>query len=77
MESNIEKQILLEAKGLPETALDEVLHFIQFLKTKWSQKTGATVSDNLTDQLQQLDIDEWDHLDKEMKDYKKIYPHVQ
>ena len=76
MSSNLEKQILHETKGLPENALDEVLHFIQFIKLKWRDKKTVLSSDNLSLGLAELDNQEWKHLEGEMKDYKKIFPHA-
>jgi len=76
MQSNLEKQILNETKGLPENALDEVLHFIQFIKSKWANKKAILASDNLSSGLAELEDQEWNHLDDEMKDYKKIFPHA-
>lgn len=76
MQSNIEKQILHEAKGLPENAMDEVLHFIQFIKLKMQKGKSFHSSDNIAFELDKLGSDEWLHLESEVKDYKKLFPHV-
>jgi hypothetical protein len=76
MHSNIEKQILHETEGLPENALDEVLHFIQFIKSKLTNKKATLSSDSLSVGLAELENQEWKHLESEMKDYKKIFPYA-
>jgi hypothetical protein len=76
MQTNIEKQILQETEGLPESALDEVLHFIQFIKSKWHKKIDNTSYDNISNDLSKLGTEEWHHLEDEIKDYKKLFPHV-
>ncbi len=76
MQTKLEKQILDATKGLPENALGEVLHFIQFIKLQWQQKGTVNFSDNLTAGLGALESEEWLHLESEMKDYKKIFPHA-
>jgi len=74
MQTKLKKQILDETKGLPENALGEVLHFIQFIKLKLQQKKTFNFSDNLTAGLGALESEEWLHLESEMKDYKKLFP---
>jgi hypothetical protein len=76
MHTNIEKQILQETKGLPENALDEVLQFIQFIKSKWQKEKLSGFSDNVAFELDKLGNDEWLHLENEVKDYKKVFPHA-
>jgi hypothetical protein len=74
VQTKLEKQILNETKGLPESAMDEVLHFIRFIKLKWQQKKTFNFSDNLTAGLSEMEKEEWQHLESEMKDYKKLFP---
>ena len=69
--SQIENQIIQNAKGLPADLLQEILDFIQFLKFK---KAGVII-DSVQSNLSELDSSETAHLEEEFNDYKKVYPH--
>lgn len=68
--TQLEKKLLKSTKGLPEGALQEVIDFVQFLRSKRSKKP----LDNITAELSDLSSSETEHLEEEFKDYKKIYP---
>jgi hypothetical protein len=72
----VEKIILNETKGLPPQALNEILHFIQFIKEKKLKKPiNSEFKNNLSLELSLLDKSELTHLEEEFKDYKEVYPH--
>jgi len=68
--TQIETQILQNTKGLPASALYEILDFTQFIRVRKLKKS----LNNLSVELANLDKSEAEHLEEEFKNYKKIYP---
>ena len=68
--TEIETQILQNTKGLPASALEEILDFTQFIKARKLKKS----LNNLTVELTTLDKSEAEHLKEEFKNYKELYP---
>ncbi len=67
----IQKEIIEYTKELSKDSLQEVLDFIRLLK---EGKQPEKKKDNLTAELSKLDESELEHLEKELKDYKELYP---
>lgn len=68
--TQLEKELLQQAKGLPKDVLREVIDFIQFLR----EKQKATSPDNITAERIKLNTTQIEHLEEEFKNYKQIYP---
>jgi len=68
--TRIETQILQNTKGLPASALQEILDFTRFIRVQKLKKS----LDNLTAELTLLDGEEAKHLEEEFKNYKELYP---
>ena len=68
--TQIETQILQNTKGLPASALHEILDFTQFIRVRKLKKS----LDNLTVELTNLNKSEAKHLEEEFKNYKELYP---
>ena len=70
--NKIEKIILEETQDLSRSALNEVLDFIQFIKSK--KNKNIQFNTNLDQDLNLLNDNELIHLEKEFKNYKELYP---
>jgi hypothetical protein len=68
--TQIETQILQNTKGLPASALQEILDFTQFIRVRKLKKS----LNNLSMELTTLDKTNAKHLEEEFKNYKEIYP---
>lgn len=68
--AQLQKAIIEKSKGLSDEALEEVLDFITFLKTKGVQSEN----DSINSALSNLDKSELSHVEEEFYDYKKLYP---
>lgn len=68
--AEIETQILQNTKGLPADALQEILHFVQFIR----ERRLKFSLDDLSMKLSVLDKSEAKHLEEEFKNYKELYP---
>ncbi len=68
--TQIETQILQNTKGLPASALQEILDFTQFIRVRKLKKS----LNNLSVELTTLDKANAKHLEEEFKNYKEIYP---
>ncbi|MBI2966390.1 MAG: hypothetical protein HYY40_01075 [Bacteroidetes bacterium] len=64
-----EKVLLDYTKGLPKDLLFEILDFIQFVRKKNTSGNKPTTMD-----ISLLSSAQTGHLEKEFKNYKKIYP---
>jgi len=72
----IEKMIVEETKNLSFEALNEILDFIQFLKTKKFQKLlNETFEEDIKSNLNKLNTVSLLHLEDEFENYKEKYPH--
>jgi glutaredoxin 2 len=72
----IEKMIIEETKNLSSEALNEILDFIQFIKTKKYKKLlKETFEENITTNLNELNTVSLIHLENEFANYKEKYPH--
>ncbi len=68
--TKIEKQILKYTKDLPQEALQEILDYIKFIRTRKLKSS----SDDLSRELSYLDRLETKRLEEEFKNYKELYP---
>jgi len=72
----IEKMIVEETKNLSFEALNEILDFIQFIKTKKFKKLfEETFEENIKTNLDKLNTVSLLHLEDEFANYKEKYPH--
>jgi hypothetical protein len=69
--AELQNNIVQHIKGLPEEALQEILDFVQFLRYKKGQNYPA---DNINYELDKLDNKELQHLERELANYKDLYP---
>ena len=72
----LEKMIIEETKKLSFETLNEILDFIQFVKSKKlkniaEKSFGKSINNKLTELNQTSLI----HLEEEFSNYKEIYPH--
>ncbi|NOX47170.1 MAG: hypothetical protein GXO89_09360 [Chlorobi bacterium] len=65
-----EKKIIDYTRDLPIEALQEILDFISFIRSK-NQKANA---DTLNSELSFLNESQNEHLEEEFADYKTLYP---
>lgn len=68
--TQLENELLRYTKGLSKEALREVIDFVLFLR----QKRLKSSTNNLTQDLSIMNEEQTEHLEKEFKDYKKLYP---
>ena len=66
----LEEELIKNTKGLPKEALEEIIDFIQFVRHKKLKEP----QDNITAELSSLSASQTEHLEKEFKDYKALYP---
>ena len=72
----LEKMILEETKDLSFETLNEILDFIQFLKSKkFGNKIDKSFSESIDQNLTELNQTSLIHLEKEFENYKEAYPH--
>jgi len=72
----LEKIILEETKDLPLETLNEVIDFIQFIKTKKLKNiVEKSFEKNINTKLTELTQLYLVHLEEEFANYKEIYPH--
>ena len=72
----IEKMIVEETKNLSFETLNEILDFIQFIKTKKFKKLlEETFEEDIKSNLNKLDTVSLLHLEDEFTNYKEKYPH--
>ena len=72
----LEKIILEETKDLPLETLNEVIDFIQFIKTKKLKNiVEKSFEKNINTKLTELTQLSLVHLEEEFANYKEIYPH--
>ncbi|MBN2007717.1 hypothetical protein JW960_00055 [candidate division KSB1 bacterium] len=72
----IEKMIVEETKNLSAEALNEILDFIQFIKTKKFKKLlEETTEEDIKTNLNELSAVSLTHLEDEFANYKEKYPH--
>jgi hypothetical protein len=76
-QQEIEQTILKETQGLSSNALQEILHFIQFLKIKGHReaKNFKEQDQIIRNGLKTLEMDSFAHLEEEFTGYKELYPH--
>ena len=68
----LEEMIIEETKGLPFEALNEILDFIQFLKTKKLKNLKEkTFHNDVNSKLTELDQMSLKHLEDEFVNYKE------
>ncbi len=65
-----EKKLIDYTRDLPVEALQEILDFISFIRSK-NQKVKA---DTLNNELSYLNKLQNEHLEEEFADYKTLYP---
>lgn len=74
----LEKMIVEETKDLPFETLNEILDFIQFVKSKKLEDiTDKSFRENIDQNLTELDQNSLIHLESEFSNYKETYPHEQ
>ena len=72
----IEKMIVEETKNLSSEALNEILDFIQFIKTKKFKKlVEESFDEDIETNLYELNTVSLLHLEDEFANYKEKYPH--
>ena len=73
----LERTIAQETRGLSWPALEEVVDFIRFLKTKEGQTREITPDrrERIQTGLATLEADSLAHLEAEFADYQERYPH--
>jgi hypothetical protein len=65
------KRIQQTVKKLPEDKMHEVVDFADYLL----HKTSAVQESNVSQSLSELDQASLNHLEDELRDYRKLYPH--
>ena len=73
-QQDIEQTILKETRGLSLSALQEILDFIQFIKTKGCGTATDTKDEAILKELKDFEMDSFTHLEKEFANYKERYP---
>lgn len=68
--TQLENELLRYTKGLSKEALREVIDFVLFLR----HKRLKSPTNSLTQDLSIMNYEQTEHLEKEFKDYKKLYP---
>ena len=72
----IEKMIIEETKDLSFETLNEILDFIQFLKTKkFVNLREKSFEKKINNDLSELNKVSLIHLEEEFLNYKELYPH--
>ncbi len=67
--AQLEKTLLAYTKGLPKEAIREILDFVQFIRQQ-----RMSNKDSIKAELTRLNHSQAAHLEKEFKDYRKLYP---
>jgi len=67
--AQLEKALLEYTKGLPKEAMREILDFVQLIRQR-----GMKNRNSIRAELTRLNQSQAAHLEKEFKDYRKLYP---
>jgi hypothetical protein len=71
----IKSTLFREVEELSADALQEVLNFVEYLKSRRRQGKEPSPQQNVSDALRMLEKDSLIHLEEEFAGYKEKYPH--
>ena len=66
----LEKTLLQQTQELPEEAIQQLIDFARFLRSK----QGKTTENDITTELKQMSSTQTAHLEEEFEGYQQMYP---